>query len=96
MFPFKQKFKSVSCSSIYDEVEERTDDGGVISVRKVNQTPLPDPRLFDLEKMIKGGVDLEQMNTKILSPDLTPIAEALNESSLDSDSNLNNEVKHEN
>lgn len=79
MFPLKQKFKSVSCSPIFDEVEERTENGMVIIVRKVDQKPLPSPHLFDMEKMIEGGVDLKQMNTKVLNPNLAPIADALDE-----------------
>lgn len=87
MFPFKQKFKSVSCSPIYDEVEERTENGMVTIVRKVDQKPLPSPRLFDLEKMIEAGVDLKQMNTKVLNPNLAPIADALDEPWTESNSN---------
>lgn len=96
MFPLKQKFKPVSCSPIFDEVEERSVDGAVVMVRKVDQKPLPNPNLFDLQKMVEAGVDLQQVNTKFLNPDLTPIVEALNEPSCDSNSNLNNEANHEN
>lgn len=79
MFPLKQKFKSISCSQIFDEVEERTENGMVTLVRKVDQKPLPAPHLFDMEKMIEAGVDLKQMNTKVLNPNLAPIADALDE-----------------
>lgn len=90
MFPLKQKFKFVSCSPIYDEVEERTENGMVILVRKIDQKPLPSPRLFDMEKMIEAGVDLKQMNTKILNPNLAPIADALDEPWNNSETNSNN------
>ena len=90
MFPLKQKFKSVSCSPIYDEVEERTENGMVILVRKIDQKPLPPPRLFDMEKMIEAGVDLKQMNTKILNPNLAPIVDALDEPWNNSGTNPNN------
>ena len=95
MFPLKQKFKSVACSPIYDEVEERTENGMVITVRKVDQKPLPKPHLFDIEKMIESGVDLKQMNTKILNPNLAPIADALDEP-WNNDNNNKEEVNNEN
>lgn len=87
MFPLKQKFKSISCSPIFDEVEERTENGKVITIRKVDQKPLPNPRLFDMEKMIDAGVDLQQINTKVLNPNLAPIADALDEPWTESNSN---------
>lgn len=87
MFPLKQKFKSISCSPIFDEVEERTENGMVITVRKIDQKPLPAPHLFDMKKMIEAGVDLRQMNTKVLNPNLAPIADALDEPWTDSNPN---------
>lgn len=99
MFPLKQKFHSVSFAPVYDEVEERTDDGTVIMVRKIDQKPLPSPHLFDLEKQIEAGVNLQQVNTKILTPDVSPLVDALNEpwsNNNNNNNNNNNGVNNEN
>lgn len=78
MFKFHQKFIPSGCSPIYEPVEERSENGDVITVLKVNQPTLPKPSLFDMEKMIAAGVDLQQVNTKILEGDYSPLVDDLN------------------
>lgn len=91
MFKRHQKFVSAGFAPIFEEVETRMEDGDVVTTtRNINSVKLPKPELFDFERMLKAGVDLQQVNTKILETDYSPIIEDLNEPSETSNEKENN------
>lgn len=68
--PFKvlQKYRSAHCSPVTVVTQVTLESGEVIQKTKdISEEKLPDPELFQLDKMIKAGVDLEEVNSKVLS-----------------------------
>lgn len=62
----------------------------ITTTRDINSVKLPKPELFDFERMLEAGVDLQQVNTKILETDYSPIVEELNAPSEPSNDKENN------
>lgn len=78
-FRFRQEYNGSSCGAVI-ALEETTLETGTMEVSSVDlcKKELPEPGLFDLESNIKARVNLEEVNSKILSrpsvdiPSLTP------------------------
>lgn len=70
---FRKKYPSPfepCVGSVYlDEVVEDSDGNCFTQLAKQDR-PLPDAANFDLGKMLEAGVNLEQVNTKILGANL--------------------------
>lgn len=68
-FRERQKYKGAKFVPVY-EFEERTLESGQVVSEAVNQheKKLPDPELFSLEAQLDAGIDLEEVNSKVLQP----------------------------
>ena len=68
-FRMKQKYNPAFGDCAY-ETEETTLPSGEIQTTMVDLTEkaLPEPELFDLKNQIEAGIDLEEVNSKIMSP----------------------------
>lgn len=68
-FRCRQLYKSAKYVPVY-EYEEKTLESGQVISEAVNQEDkkLPDPELFSLEAQLKAGIDLEEVNSKVLKP----------------------------
>lgn len=55
-------------SNVPCDVKDEVDENGFVRTRLVasNRSDLPDTEKFDLDKLIKAGVPLEQTKTKLL------------------------------
>lgn len=97
-FRSRQKMVLLGGWAALENVEERDPDTGVVRIRKYNPSDdvLPPAEKFELETLLKAGVPLQQVRTKILSPDVTPLAEALadaEDSQFESSLQQNNKVQ---
>lgn len=78
-FRCRQTYNGSSCGAVC-ALEETTLETGTMEVSSVDlcKKNLPEPELFDLESNIKAKVNLDEVNSKILSspavdiPALTP------------------------
>ena len=67
-FRFKQKYKPSFGNACF-EAEEHELTSGEIQTIMENQCEktMPEPELFDLKNQLEAGIDLEEVNSKILS-----------------------------
>lgn len=67
-FRCKQKLRSFGSGKVWT-IEERINEDGEYTYEYVDlgAKKLPDPKLFDLDAQLKAGVDLEEVNSKVLS-----------------------------
>lgn len=67
-FRCRQVCHLAGCSPVVS-LESKTLENGSIVVELVDQSEkkLPDPALFDLETQIDSGVNLQEVNSKVLS-----------------------------
>lgn len=78
MFRKRQDFKSAGSGAITEIVRKQDSSGRFVEKRENVARNLPDVETTDLEALIKAGVSLEQVSTKILQPDFTNVKTALN------------------
>ena len=67
MFRVRQKVRFLGFSEFYDRVEKTQPDGSVLTEPLSCLGSLPSVSNFDLDKLIKAGVPLEQVNTAIIA-----------------------------
>lgn len=68
-FRCRQKFHPASSSSVY-EPDETELPSGVIQIGLVNlsEKNMPKPEFFDLKNQVESGLNLEEVNSKVLQP----------------------------
>lgn len=67
-FRQRQKYCSGFFTAVF-EIEQKNLENGCIVHQSVNQSEkvLPDPKLFDLGNQLDAGINLEEVNSKVLS-----------------------------
>lgn len=74
-FRFKQKYNPSFGGSVY-EAEETELPSGEFQTKMIDLTEktMPEPELFDLKNQLEAGIDLEEVNSKVM-PNKTVNAE---------------------
>lgn len=70
---------SVSLETFVESPKIDSETGRASFVRSSDFDVLPDKDDYDLEKMIKAGVPLQQTRTNVLRPDVEGLVDALDE-----------------
>ena len=92
-FPTKQKFKSSTTFPAIERVGAFSETGVYFDkFQNASELKLPDCDSTDLKKLIAAGVDLKQMNTKVINVKSVNLPE---EKQVNENSNPD-EVNHEN
>lgn len=67
-FRCRQKLKLAGYQAV-TELESKTLESGEIveQVKDLGKEKLPDPELFDLKNQLEAGVDMEEVNSKVMS-----------------------------
>lgn len=67
-FRLKQKYNPSFGKECF-ETEEHELPSGEIQTTMINQSEktMPEPELFDLKNQLEAGIDLEEVNSKVLS-----------------------------
>lgn len=86
---YRPNLDSVNFAAMHEVVDKVDSDTGVVVSQNFfpMREKLPPVENFDLTTMIKAGVDLKQVNSKVLGNGIMQVADNL--SSIDDD-NLNN------
>lgn len=81
-------------SNIPCDIKDEVDEDGFVRTRLVasNRSDLPDTQKFELDKLIKAGVPLEQTNTKLLGCRDSELVVALESITDDQDSRLQEQL----
>lgn len=66
-FRCRQKFKNAKCQSVVEPEQVTLESGEIVTqVKDLGKEKLPDPELFDLKAQIEAGIDMEEVNSKVL------------------------------
>lgn len=66
-FRCRQKFRIAKCQNVVEPEQVTLESGEVVTQNKdLGKEKLPDPELFDLKNQIEAGVDMEEVNSKVL------------------------------
>lgn len=77
-FRCRQKIKLAPSGSVYETEQVTLESGQIIDrVTDTTKEVLPKPELFDLKAQLKAGVNLEEVNSRILSSSHVDIGKVL-------------------
>lgn len=65
-FRIKQKFVPAGAGSAFETRTNTLDNGNCVTVSRDVTSPLPSPDSFRLSALLKAGVGLEKVSTKII------------------------------
>lgn len=67
-FRCRQKLRLASYQAVTEPESITLESGEIIQkVKDLGKEKMPDPELFDLENQLKAGIDIEEVNSKVLS-----------------------------
>lgn len=91
-FRCRQRYSSAT-SFIPEEYEEEFNkDGKLVKTTKKTNKKLPTSDMFDLGKMLEAGVDIEEVNSKVMSTKTVNAENVVRKYTKKSTKNENNEV----
>lgn len=68
-FRCRQKLILANCQSVMEVEPVTLESGEIISQAKdLCKEKLPDPELFELKNQLQAGIDIEEVNSKVLKP----------------------------
>lgn len=65
-FRTRQKLKMSSTCEIFTREDKTLENGEVVSGFASTAKEMPDPEMFRLSNQLKAGVDLQEVNSKVL------------------------------
>lgn len=66
-FRCRQKLRIAKCQSVVEPEQVTLESGEIVTqIKDLGQEKLPDPEMFDLKNQLDAGVDLEEVNSKVL------------------------------
>lgn len=65
-FPCLQKYRSAPYIKVEKFEQQTLESGEVIECVKDAHDEYPDPEMFDLKNQMKAGIQLEEVNSKVL------------------------------
>ena len=66
-FRCRQKYNMAFGTSVYEAEEVTLPSGEIQTVMvDVSEKTMPDPVLFDLKNQLEAGIDIEEVNSKVL------------------------------
>lgn len=67
-FRLKQKYKPAFGNACFESEEQELPSGEIQTIMKNQcEKTMPAPELFDLKNQLEAGIDLEEVNSKVLS-----------------------------
>ena len=67
-FRFKQKYKPAFGKDCFEAEEHELPSGEIQTIlENQSEKTMPEPELFDLKNQLEAGIDLEEVNSKIMS-----------------------------
>lgn len=68
-FRCRQYIRLAHCTPVTVHEQVTLESGEIVNESKdLGQETLPDAELFDLKNQLKAGIDLEEVNSKVLKP----------------------------
>lgn len=66
-FRLRQKYEPAFGKSVYEAEEQELPSGEIQTVMvDLSEKTMPDPELFDLKNQLDAGIDIEEVNSKVL------------------------------
>lgn len=66
-FRCRQKLKLGKCQIVTEPEQVTLESGEIVyKLKDLGKEKLPDPELFELQNQIEAGVDMEEVNSKVL------------------------------
>lgn len=66
-FRCRQKLKLGSCQVVMEPEQVTLESGEIVTqIKDLGKEKLPDSELFELKNQLKAGVELEEVNSKVL------------------------------
>lgn len=66
-FRCRQKLKLGKCQVVMEPEQVTLESGEIVyKLKDLGQEKMPDPELFELKNQLQAGIDLEEVNSKVL------------------------------
>ena len=71
-FRCRQKLKLASCQVVMEPEQVTLESGEIVTQFKdLGKEKMPDPELFELKNQLQAGVDIEDLNTLLLTSSIS-------------------------